>query len=323
MLPARVTIWALMETAKSEKTAVPHEPLCAVVAIVGRTNSGKSTLLNHIMGEKISIVSPVVQTTRNVIRGVFTEPQGQLVFMDTPGLHKSENVFGTMMNRLARQAAEGVDIILMVADGSHPPQMEDEGWLRRLLNVGQPCVVFLNQNDKQPFYGADYKALWERLQSETGKSRQVPWIDGSAISGVGTDILVAELFKLAKPHPDFLFPPEIATDFPRKLAIADVIREKLLEKLHQELPHEVAVLVENIVEQPDGWQVNVAVLVNRHGQKQIVIGHKGRTLRFVKRKAEPELSEIFEVPVKLDLWVKIEKNWMKNFWILRQLGIVG
>jgi GTP-binding protein Era len=294
-----------------------------VIGVVGRTNSGKSTLINRLVGEKVSIVSPIVQTTRNTIRGILTEPRGQLVFMDTPGLHKSESTLGTLMNRMARQAAAGVDVILLVIDGSHPPQIEDEGWLRRVLVADQPCVILLNQGDRQPFLAADYAALWARIQQEKNQVRDLPWRTASAATGAGLDALLDTLFGLAVPHPDYLFPPDTVTDFPRKLAIADVIREKLFAKLHQEVPHEIAVLIDRIEETPGAWHVSASILVNRPSQKPIVIGLKGRTLRYVHRAAEPELSALFDVKVDLALWVKVEKDWMKNFWILRQLGYAG
>lgn len=302
---------------------VQSQPRCAVIGVVGRTNSGKSTLVNRLVGEKVSIVSPVVQTTRNTIRGILTEPRGQLVFMDTPGLHKSESTLGTLMNRMARQAAAGVDVVLLVIDGSHPPQIEDDGWMRRVLVADQPCVILLNQNDRQPFLAAEYAALWEKIQREKNQTRALPQLTTSAVTGDGLPALLDTLFGLSVPHPDYLFPPDTVTDFPRKLAIADLIREKLFAKLHQEVPHEIAVLVDQIEEQPGAWHVSASILVNRPSQKPIVIGLKGRTLRYVQRAAVPELSTMFDVKIDLTLWVKVEKNWMKNFWILRQLGYAG
>jgi len=299
------------------------DKLCAVVGIVGRTNTGKSTLLNRIIGEKISIVSPVVQTTRNTVRGILTEPRGQLVFIDTPGLHKSESTLGTLMNRMARQASAGVDILVIVFDGSERPHLEDDGWMRRSLHAEQPVIFVLNKRDCKPFYEAAFKNMWAAIQAEKQITHEVTWIKTSAIKASGADELVQQLFALAQPAPDYLFPDDVVTDYPRKLAIADVVREKFLARLREEVPHEMGVKVEQIDESPDKWTVHATIYVNRPSQKGIVIGPKGRTLKYVRQCAEPELSDIFGVKVNLELWVKVEKAWMKNFWLLQQMGYAG
>ena len=304
------------------RTPTPHKR-CAVVGIVGRTNSGKSTLLNRMVGEKVSIVSPVVQTTRNTVRGILTDDKGQLVFLDTPGLHKSESTLGTLMNRMARQASAGVDILTVVFDASNRPHMEDDGWMRRALLAEQPVVFVLNKSDQSPFYEAAFKELWQAVQTEKQMQREVAWVKTSAIHPAGALDLVDLLYTLAQPSEAYLFPEDIVTDYPRKLAIADVIREKFLGRLHDELPHELGVKVEKIDETPTTWDVSATVFVSRNSQKGIVIGPKGRTLKYVKQCAEPELSDVFGVKVTLELWVKVEKDWMKNFWLLQQMGYAG
>lgn len=296
---------------------------CAVVGIVGRTNSGKSTLLNRMVGEKVSIVSPVAQTTRNTVRGILTDDKGQLVFIDTPGLHKSESALGTLMNRMARQASAGVDILLVIFDGGCRPHLEDDGWMRRVLNVEQPVVFVLNKNDQSPFYEAAFKDLWQAIQAEKQSQRDVTWIKTSATHPAGAVALVDLLYTLAQPSEDYLFPEDIVTDYPRKLAIADIIREKFLAKLHDEIPHELGVKVEQIDEKGQNWVISATVYVNRASQKGIVIGPKGRTLKYVRQCAEPEISDVFGVKATLELWVKIEKDWMKNFWLLQQMGYAG
>ena len=304
---------------------MPHKTSsrCAVIGVVGRTNVGKSTLVNRLVGEKISIVSPVVQTTRNTIRGIYTEARGQLVFVDTPGLHKSESTLGTLMNRMARHAAANVDALLVVFDDNHPPEIEDDGWMRRALFAEQPCIFFFNKGDLTPSHVAAYRELWNKLQTEKQHTREVPFLYGSAESGDGIHELTAALFRLATPSQELLFPADTVTDYPRRLAIADVIREKLFEKIFQEVPHEVGVRVDGIEEKEKTWRVSATVLINRASQKGIVLGLKGRTLRYVRRRADPEISAMFGVEATLEIWVKVEKNWMKNFWILRDLGYAG
>ncbi|MDX9868448.1 MAG: GTPase Era [Kiritimatiellia bacterium] len=304
--------------------SAPHgSKRCAIVGIVGRTNSGKSTLLNRMVGEKVSIVSPVAQTTRSTIRGILTEDRGQLVFLDTPGLHKSEGALGTLMNRMARQASAGVDLLLVVFDGGSRPHLEDDGWMRRVLFAEQPAVFVLNKNDCSPFYDTAFRAQWETVQAEKQLRREVTWVTTSAIHPAGAVDLVDRLFALASPSDHYLFPEDVVTDYPRKLAIADVVREKFLARLYEEVPHELGVKVDHIDEQPRGWTVSVTVYVNRPSQKGLVIGPKGRTLKYVRQCAEPELSDLFGVKVVLELWVKIERDWMKNFWLLQQMGYAG
>ncbi len=296
---------------------------CAIVGIVGRTNSGKSTLLNLMVGEKISIVSPTVQTTRNTVRGILTDKRGQLVFLDTPGLHKAEGNLGTLMNRMARSASAGVDILMIVFDGSKRPHLEDDGWMHRAAKTEQRVVFVLNKADKAGFSREPFIELWNTIRAESGSTTEADWIETSAVTRGGSDALVEHLYSLALATEEYLFPEDIITDYPRKLAIADVIREKFLKRLNDELPHELGILIDSITEQPSQWDISVIVYVNRTSQKGIVIGPGGEMLKMVRQKAEPELSAIFETKVKLELWVKVEKNWFKNPRLLEQMGYAG
>ncbi|MFA7174452.1 MAG: GTPase Era [Kiritimatiellia bacterium] len=296
---------------------------CAIVGIVGRTNSGKSTLLNLLVGEKISIVSPTSQTTRNTVRGILTERRGQLVFLDTPGLHRSEGHLGTLLNQMARAASAGVDILMIVFDGSKRPQLEDDGWMRRASKTEQQVVFVLNKADKKSFCQQPFLQLWNEIVAETESGVQVQWVETNALNRGGADELLGCLFSIATVTEEYLFPADIISDYPRKLAIADVIREKFLKRLRDELPHELGILVESIAEHPNRWNISVVVYVNRASQKGMVIGAGGAMLKMVRERAEPELSAIFGTRVKLDLWVKVESNWFKNSRLLQQMGYVG
>ncbi len=313
----------------------PAARKAAVVGVVGRTNAGKSTLVNRLVGEKVSIVSPVEQTTRNTIRGIVEDPRGQLVLLDTPGLHKAVGPLGKLLNGMARASSAGVDILLVVFDACHEPQLEDEGWMRRVAREAPEHVVFaLNKCDRAPFFETMFRDLWATIAAEPppppkGKTPAAPrppcapvWVKTCAVRPNGCDALLDVLFARAEVGPA-LFPDDIVTDYPRKLAIADVVREKLLQRLRDEVPHEVGVVVSRLDERRGGWDVEVTLHVNRPSQKGMVIGPKGSLLKAVRLCAEPELSDMFGVRVHLELWVKVTPNWMKNSRLLAEMGYLG
>ena len=337
-------------------TVAPH---VGVVAVVGRTNAGKSTLVNRLVGEKVSIVSPVVQTTRSLVRGVLTEARGQIALLDTPGLHRSRSVLGTAMNKAARASVEGADAVLLLCDASRPPEQEDEGWMQRLVRLPVPVVVFLNKADaacrEDAFRacwdravehsearlavpppapaaagatGAEAPARpvkpWKRRKRETETPRPVVrprWLRGSARTGEGVPALLDALFGLL-PEGPMLFDGDTVSDHPRKLAVADVIREQLFGLFDDELPHSIGVSVETIAERPDrSVLVKGTVYVRKPGQKGIVLGEKGRTLRAAKRRSEAALRTFFDAPaVECELWVRVEPDWDQNFFLLRRIG---
>ena len=291
-----------------------------MVAIVGSANAGKSTLMNRILGEKVSIVSSVAQTTRNMIRGIYSDERGQLVLLDTPGVHRASYDLGKIMNKSARASVSGSDAVMLVLDVSSKVWDEDEGWMRKLLRMEEGQLVFvLNKTDVGRSFEQDYRACWQRACDELGVSRPVVWMPVSALTGDGVDELVALLFD-ALPIGEPLFPEEMLTDFPRKIAIGDVVREKYFKVLRDEVPHDLTVRINEIDESDGKWVVYADILVNRPSQKGIVIGHKGRMLRKVRREAEIDIHEMYDVDVDLKLWVKVEKGWTKNYWILKQLG---
>jgi len=308
------------KTIEEETLAPVMEGRSGVIAVVGRTNVGKSTLLNALLGEKVSIVSDTVQTTRNVIRAILTEERGQLVFLDTPGVHKAEGEMGKNLNKMARSSVGGADAILLVLDASRRSWQEDEGWMRRLMKGDNtPCVILLNKTDISTEFIESYKELWAKVAEEKSCDLKPVWIEVSALKGDGLPLVTDSLFEIV-PEGPHLFPEEILTDYPRKLNMADVIREKYFERLHDELPHCLAIWIEDIEETPAKWTIQAVVYVERHSQKGIVIGDKGRLLKSVQYQAEKELADMYEVKMKVKLWVKVEKNWRKNFFFLKKLG---
>lgn len=306
-------------------------PKVAVVGVVGRTNAGKSTLVNRLVGEKVSIVSPVEQTTRNTIRGIVDEERGQLVLLDTPGLHKAVGNLGKILNRMARRSAAGADILAVVFDASEEPQMEDIGWMSRVAKEKPEKLVFvLNKADCNPFYEEAFKSAWDEALAdvaaaypdESGVVAEPVWIKAISTTEGGGNRVLDTLFEFAE-EGEKLFPEDIVTDYPRKLAMSDVIREKFLARLHQEIPHELGIAVKKIVESDGRWDVEADVIVNRNSQKPIVIGRGAETLKNVRKRSERELSEIFGVKVALKLWVRVEPKWMQNEKILSEMGYVG
>jgi GTP-binding protein Era len=307
-----------------------------MIAVIGRANVGKSSLVNAVLGEKLSIVSPVAQTTRNAIRGILTDERGQLVFVDTPGIHKSQSNLGQVMNKMARASVEGCDLALLVLDAAETAREEDLGWISRLLREDIPVIAVLNKIDavagKPP---ADWPAIWKSVAAEKlagqpdaterekqNLTRQPEWFSVSAQTGDGLPRLIAHLFG-RMPEGELLFPEDMLSDYPRKLAIADFIREKLFGVLREELPHAIAVWVDSLTENPDeSWDIRAVVYVAKDSQKGIVLGEKGRLLRKIKRQSDAELSAIYERPVRVDLWVKVEKKWTDNFWLLKKFGYV-
>ncbi len=311
-------------TGENTPTALSDNPSlrCGMVAVIGRANVGKSTLVNAVVEEKVSIVSSVAQTTRNLIRAIYTEPRGQLVFLDTPGVHKAENDLGKLMNKQARASIEGADVALLVLDQSQHPGMEDDGWMRRLVREPVTVMALLNKADQERGYRQEYEELWRAICAEKGVERPILWLQASALTRSGVPELLNTLFE-HMPCGPLLFPDDVLTDFPRMLNVADIIREQLFQVLYEEIPHAIGVIVEKIDETEKGWTVSATIYVNKNTQKIIVLGAKGRQLRTVKRKSEKVLSDMYEHPVTVNLWIKVEPSWSKNFWYLKRMGYVA
>ena len=301
----------------------------AVVGVVGRTNAGKSTLVNALVGEKVSIVSPVEQTTRNTVRGIVSDARGQLVLLDTPGLHKAVGTLGTLLNRMARRSAAGTDVTCVVFDAAQEPQLEDIGWMQRIAKEKPEKVVFvLNKADKSPFFETMFRDAWKEAVAGTVEEPPAAnevnpvWVKSISTTEGGAKAVLDALFDFAEEGAK-LFDDDIVTDYPRKLAIADTIREKFLSRLHQELPHELGIVVRKLVDDGSRWRVEAEVLVNRPSQKPIVIGKAASVIKNVRKAAERELKDIFGLKVELELWVKVEPNWMKNQKLLAEMGYLG
>jgi GTP-binding protein Era len=293
----------------------PSDFRCGFVAIVGRPNVGKSTLLNALLARKISIVSPKPQTTRHRILGILNRPQAQLVFVDTPGLHSGgQRAMNRHMNRAALVSLHDADVNLFVIEAlAWTP--EDDRVLEQLVARGQPIVLVVNKVDKvRP--KERLLPLIEELR------RRAPFAEVVPLSATKRDNLakLPELIERYLPASPPHFPPEQVTDRSPQFLTAEILREKLTLRLHQELPYGLTVEIERFVNEEGRWLINAVIWVERRGQKAIVIGQGGEQLKEVGRSARIEMSRLLGAPVHLELWVKVKENWSDSEAALRQLG---
>lgn len=284
------------------------------VSIVGRPNVGKSTLVNQLVGEKVAITSSRPQTTRNTIRGVLTSGEMQIVFVDTPGLHKPRTALGERLNKLVYGSLADTDIALFVVDARAPIGPGDRLIARRLIEAKAPVIVVVNKVDiaKPDQIAAQLTeaAVWDFAA----------YVPVSARTGDGVDRLIAEVEPHLTEGPHF-FPPDATSDQPDELLAAEFIREKYLSRLHEELPHSLAVVVNEMTTRDDGLvHIEATVYVERESQKGMVIGKGGSMLQAVGTEARHDLERLFGAKVFLELRVKVEKDWQRRDPILDRMG---
>ncbi len=313
----------------TESSSSPASPAsrAGIAAIVGRANTGKSSLLNALLGEKISVVSPVAQTTRRPVRGIHNEPGLQIVFLDTPGIRQATHSLSSMLNRTARGLVTGSDVVLLLLDASLPPQDEDRGWMQKLSADASPVFAILNKTDLG-LRRAAYETAWaEVLEKNLARDPSfapppVRWFEVSATTGQGLPELLAAIREKMPESPP-LFPDDMLTDDPGPFFIADVIRGQINVRLKAELPHAIAVAVDQIEETDESATIHATIYVEKPSQRPIVIGNHARMIRDIRLAAQKELAAIYGKPHKLELWVKVEPNWSRNYWMLKKFGYVG
>lgn len=277
------------------------------VSILGRPNAGKSTLLNALVGQKVSIVADKPQTTRTAVQGVMTTPEAQVVFVDTPGIHKSDSAINKRMMDAVRASLEERDLFIFVVDATKPFSHEDEKALSVLRDAGPPVILALNKIDALP---AKHEML--PLLTEYQKHRNFEeYIPISAATGEGIDLLRAAVLKRLPEGPQY-FPPDHFTDQPARFLAAELIREKILQATRQEVPHSVTVLIEKWEELPRLIRIFATIVVEREGQKAIVIGSKGSMLKQIGTLAREEMEALFGASIYLDLHVKVETAWREK-----------
>ena len=284
------------------------------VSVVGRPNVGKSTLVNAIVGSKVSIVSFNPQTTRDVIRGIYNDEDSQIVFTDTPGIHKPEDSLGDIMNQNATIAAHDTDLILMLVDISKESNASDKYVIERIKNVGCPIILVMNKIDTK------------------SKLELIPIVTHYASLGVFADIIpisalketnLEELVKLIKsylPEGPRYYPVTMVSDHPKTFSIAETVREKIFLNLQEEIPYSIGVYTEEIEETDDKLKARIIVLVSRDSQKGIIIGEKGLMLKKISKLAKEDLAKQVKKQVILDIYVRVQKNWRNSPSILKMLG---
>ena len=288
---------------------------CGYVAIVGRPNVGKSTLLNHILGQKISITSRKPQTTRHQVLGIKTEDQHQIIFVDTPGLHKDAGkAINRYMNRAASSAIKDVDLVVFVVDRTAWTE-EDAMVLEQIQRAGLPTMLVVNKVDLL----ADKAELLPHLQVLADKSDFAAILPVSALHKHNVAELEAEILKLL-PESKHFFPEDQITDRSQRFLAAEIVREKIMRQLGDELPYAITVEIEEFAQEGAVLHISAVIFVERKGQKKILIGEKGSRLRSIGTDARRDMELLFDGKVMLRLWVKVKSGWSDDERALRSLG---
>jgi GTP-binding protein Era len=301
------------------------------VALIGRPNVGKSTLLNRLVGEKVAITSPVAQTTRNRLRAILTTSTAQLVLLDTPGIHKPHHLLGERLVQSARGAIGEVDVVLLLVDGSEPAGRGDDFIVELLRQARAPVHLALNKHDRvEPERAEALIESYQELLAGRGdfatpeKRPPLAWPlhPVSALTGAGTDALV-EALAAELPLGPHLYPADAISDQPEQLLLAELIREQVLHHTREEVPHSVAVSIDRVVDDGPRTAVLATVMVERSSQKGILIGKGGAMLKTIGSGARQQMQKVFEGPVYLELFVKVVPNWRRNPARLAELGYRG
>lgn len=293
----------------------PPEFKSGFIGIIGRPNVGKSTLMNQLVGQKIAITSPIAQTTRNRLRGILTTPEAQLIFVDTPGIHKPHHQLGEVLVQNAKIAIESVDVLLFVTDGAVACGAGDRYIADLLTHSQTPVILGVNKIDQQP---TDSQTL-DNSYTELANSHQ--WQTAKFSAKTGTGLL--ELQQLLIEHLELgplYYPPDLVTDQPERFIMGELIREQILLLTREEVPHSVAIAIEKVEETPSITRVLATINVERDSQKGILIGKGGAMLKAIGSEAREQIQKLIAGKVYLELFVKVQPKWRQSRASLAELG---
>jgi len=300
---------------EGEAPAAPPQAFrSGFVSILGRPNTGKSTLLNALTRARLAIVSDKPQTTRTLIQGVLTLPEAQIVFLDTPGIHKPDSVFNRRMMETVRTALQERDLLLYVTDATQPLSPAEREAAGLVLETGAPTLLLLNKIDRV----RDKSRLLPLIEQYQAIGRFAEYIPISALQGDGLDRLQKAILERLPEGPPY-FPPDYITDQPERFLAAELIREKILHLTRQEVPHAVAVLVDRWEETPNLLRIAATIYVEKEGQKAIVIGAGGQMLKKAGTAARQEMEALFGRKIFLELFVKVRPRWREDARFLAEL----
>ena len=284
------------------------------VALIGRPNVGKSTLLNYLVGQKVAIMSPQPQTTRNKISGIYTDDQEQIVFIDTPGIHKPKNKLDDFMDKSSYSALDEVDVVLFMVE-PEPAGKGDQYIAELLKKIKKPVFLVINKIDK--VHPDELLSIIDSYKNLGDFAEIVPI---SASQGNNVSELITTIAKYLTERPQF-YDADQLTDRPEYFIVAELIREQVLKLTHEEVPHATAVVVDRMRDHEGGkLQVEATIYVERPGQKGIIIGKKGQMLKQIGIAARQEIEALLGEKVNLRLWVKVQKNWRSDPAFLKSIG---
>ncbi len=284
------------------------------ISIIGRPNVGKSTLLNGILGEKIAIATSKPQTTRNTIRGIYTTGDCQMVFIDTPGIHKPKTKLGNFMTDSALNTFKEVDLVLFLVDDSLSQGPGDKYIVEMLKNINTPKFLVINKMDK--INPEDYEKIYNEYE-QTGIFDEISPV--SALEQKNIDILLESIEKFMPEGPQY-FPSDMITDHPERFIVSEILREKVLMFLEDEVPHGVAIEIESFQEEERVTRISAVVYCEKKSHKGIIIGQGGRKLKGIGKSAREEIEALLGNKVFLQLWVKVKENWRNSDFALSNFG---